>query len=134
MRENNPNLLNLVLKYRAVTNKPITDCIKWTERNLSGYIEFLQKRNNPRPSIETKEKYIVRELQFRGFIPSANYKRDIRAYYITSKCNILGIQWILPIKGGHTSDQLSKNMPEIYDLHSRFGFANWTRVDISYKL
>lgn len=117
-----------------ISNRPIKECIKWVEENIGEYILFIQSRNNPRPSRETKEKYVVRELQFRGFVPLANYKRNERAYYIISKCNILGIQWILPVEGGHTSEQLSRGMPEIYDLHSRFGLANWTRVDITYKL
>ena len=134
MRENNPNFLNIVLKYRVISKRPLASCIKWVEDNLDGYIEFLQNRYNPRPPAEIQEKYIVRELQFRGFIPSAVYTRTKGAYYIISKCNLLNVQWILPIEGGHTSDQLSKGMPEIYDLQSRFGLANWTRVDINYKL
>lgn len=132
--KNDPDFLNIMLKYRAVSKCSIKEAYHWTKENLLAYKLYLSKRNSIRPPIETREKYIVRELQFRGFVPSALFHKMPTCYYVISKQPVLGITWILPHHGGHTNIQLQSGLPDVYELHGKYGLANWTRVDISYKL
>lgn len=122
-----------MLKYRAIEKCSLQEAETWVENHLGEYIQYVSSRERNFP-METKEKYIIRELQFRGFVPAAGFKKKESCYYIYSKQPILGVTWILPIHGGHTDVQLKAGLPDVYGLQSRYGLANWTRVGINYKL
>lgn len=122
-----------MLKYRAIEKCSLQEAETWVENHLGEYIQYVSSRERNFP-METKEKYIIRELQFRGFVPAAGFKKKESCYYIYSKQPILGVTWILPIHGGHTDVQLKAGLPDVYVLQSRYGLANWTRVGINYKL
>lgn len=132
--KNDPSFLNILLKYKAITKCSIQEAHKWTEKHILEYKYYLTKRESIRPPFETKEKYVIKELQFQGFVPAALFKRKPDCYYVISKQPILGVTWILPHHGGHTDIQLKAGLPDVYKLHCQYGLANWTRVDIKYKL
>lgn len=123
-----------MLKYRAIEKCSLQEAETWVENHLGEYIQYVSSRGKNTVPVETKEKYVIRELQFRGFVPAAGFKKKESCYYIYSKQPILGVTWILPIHGGHTYVQLNAGLPDVYDLQSRYGLANWTRVGINYKL
>lgn len=122
-----------MLKYRAIKKCSLQEAETWVKNHGGEYIQYVSSRERKFP-METKEKYVIRELQFRGFVPAAGFKKKESCYYIYSKQPILGVTWILPIHGGHTDVQLRAGLPDVYNLQSRYGLPNWTRVGINYKL
>ena len=131
---NNPNLFNLILKYKVIAKCSLQEAETWVENHFGEYVQYLSIRGKNTVPVETKEKYVIRELQFRGFVPAAGLKKKESCYYIYSKQPILGVTWILPIHGGHTDIQFKAGLPDVYLLHSMYGLPNWTRVGIDYKL
>lgn len=74
------------------------------------------------PTSYKDSKYLIRELEFQGFIPLSSYKPKFKKYgYFMTNRPLNGVTYIYPKKFGDTHKALSKGCPYYTEYMGQYG-------------
>lgn len=119
----------LALKYKGITKESLESSLKWAKRHYKSYNKYLLTTNFHR-IYERKDKYILKELLFQGFVPLEKFHKKAECNYVQTNKKIQGAIYIYPVHAALDIRVIRKGYIPIYELMRNIGLPGYTKVDV----
>ena len=123
-----PNDLLLIMKIHKMYVIPLKKLIRKLPKIIEAYEAWLPTRNIPFQKT-SKDKYLAKELAFRGFVPIAQFDySNTKFCYVMSNRSIENTIWVYPMKFTLNYDQLQKDIKKGKDINIRYIYPNFAAI------